>query len=98
MYILHNNVLDNKSFRLTEARFIFKRQRKNFFKKAVDKPGGRCYYALIRRKCGKREERRTAMTSKRIVTAAMEMYMCRMCMCFVMPFSEKFSDARLKDK
>ena len=38
------------------------------------------------------------MISKRTVTAAMEMYMCRMCMCFVMPFSEKFSDARLKDK
>lgn len=29
------------------------------------------------------------MISKRTVTAAMEMYMCRMCMCFVMPYSEK---------
>ena len=38
------------------------------------------------------------MTNKRNVIAAMEMYMCRMCMCFVMPFSEKFSDAHLRDK
>ena len=29
------------------------------------------------------------MTNKRNVIAAMEMYMCRMCICFVMPYSEK---------
>lgn len=45
-----------------------------------------------------REERRTDMTAKRNnVMSAMEMCMCRMCMCFVMPFSKKFSDARLRD-
>ncbi len=38
------------------------------------------------------------MTVKRNVIAAMEMYMCPMCMCFVMPFSKEFSDSRLRDK
>ena len=89
MYILHHNALYNKSFRLTETRFIFKRQRKNFSKKLLTNRAGGAIMPSSRKESGKREERRTAMISKRTVTAAMEMYMCRMCMCFVMPYSEK---------
>lgn len=85
MYILHYGGTDNK--------FAGKK-----FTKLLTKCFGSDMIRYNPCQADNREERRTDMTAKRNnVMSAMEMCMCRMCMCFVMPFSKKFSDARLRD-
>ena len=52
--ILEHRFIVPPLIRWFAVRRIFKCRRKNIFKKAVDKPAARCYYALIPQRVGKK--------------------------------------------